>query len=98
MASNERGARPFLRPGGPGTRFAEAEHAADALGTLRRLFGYFSGEKPAVAGIFITVAMATLLGVLAPLLQSLDQFLWRLCPIGLCGGDDVADPLSVHSG
>ena len=41
MASNERGARPFLRPGGPGARFAEAERAADALGTLRRRFGYF---------------------------------------------------------
>ncbi|MGX8718031.1 MAG: ABC transporter ATP-binding protein [Desulfovibrio sp.] len=70
MAQNERGARPFLRPGGPGARFAEAERAADARGTLRRLFGYFAGEKPAVAGVFISVALATLFGVLAPLLQS----------------------------
>ena len=70
MASNERGARPFLRPGGPGARFAEAERAADARRTLRRLFGYFAEEKTAVAGVLASVALGTLLGVLAPLLQS----------------------------
>ncbi len=70
MASNERRAAAFLRPGGPGARFAETEHAADSRRALRRLFGYFAEEKPAVAGVFLSVALATLFGVIAPLLQS----------------------------
>ena len=56
--------------GGPRNRFAEAEHAENVGGTVRRLMTYFAKEKTLVAAMLLVVVFGTLCGVWAPSLQS----------------------------
>lgn len=51
-------------------RFAEAEHAQNVSGTLKRIITYFAHEKQLVAGMLVIVLIGTLCGVYAPSLQS----------------------------
>lgn len=51
-------------------RFAEAEHAENAKGTLKRIFTYFAKEKTVVFLLLAVVVFATLCGVFAPSIQS----------------------------
>ncbi|MDD6315991.1 MAG: hypothetical protein PUB63_03145, partial [Clostridia bacterium] len=41
--------------GGPRNRFAEAEHAENVGGTVRRLMTYFAKEKTLVAAMLLVV-------------------------------------------
>lgn len=51
-------------------RFAEAEHAENAGGTLRRIITYFLREKKLVIFMLAIVVFGTLCGIYAPSLQS----------------------------
>lgn len=51
-------------------RFAEAEHAENVGGTLKRIAVYFGHEKILVIGMLGVVILGTLCGVYAPSLQS----------------------------
>lgn len=51
-------------------RFAEAEHAEDVNGTVRRIVTYFTHEKSLVIGMLAIVILGTLCGICAPSLQS----------------------------
>lgn len=53
-----------------GARFAEAEHAENVGGTLRRIVTYFAREKAMVLFMLLVVVFGTLCGVYAPSLQS----------------------------
>ena len=53
-----------------GARFAEAEHAENVGGTLRRIVTYFAREKAIVLFMLLVVVFGTLCGVYAPSLQS----------------------------
>ena len=53
-----------------GARFAEAEHAENVGGTLRRIVTYFAWEKAMVLFMLLVVVFGTLCGVYAPSLQS----------------------------
>ena len=51
-------------------RFAEAEHAENVSGTLKRITAYFVREKVTVACMLAVVISGTLCGIYAPSLQS----------------------------
>lgn len=51
-------------------RFAQAEHAENVAGTLRRIWTYFAHEKGMVLSMLTVVVFGTLCGVYAPGLQS----------------------------
>lgn len=53
-----------------GQRFAEAEHAENIKGTLKRIAVYFIREKGIVFVMLAIVIFGTLCGVFAPALQS----------------------------
>ena len=53
-----------------GQRFAEAEHAKNVGGTLKRIAVYFVREKVTVVFMLAVVVFGTLCGILAPSLQS----------------------------
>ena len=67
-------AQPKIAESMPGmrrsNRFPEVEHAHDAGGTLKRLLGYFAGEKALVILMSAVTAVGTVCGVYAPSLQS----------------------------
>ena len=56
--------------GGPGGRFAEAEHAEDARGTVFEIAALLSREKGQLAALLLSTLAGTLCLVAAPRLQS----------------------------
>ncbi|MCC8065549.1 MAG: ABC transporter ATP-binding protein/permease [Clostridiales bacterium] len=53
-----------------GNRFAEVEHAQNAMETTKRILAYFAKEKTLVIVMLLVVILGTLCGVYAPSLQS----------------------------
>ncbi len=53
-----------------GNRFAEVEHAQNAMETTKRILAYFAKEKMLVIAMLAVVIFGTLCGVYAPSLQS----------------------------
>ncbi|MCC8168146.1 MAG: ABC transporter ATP-binding protein/permease [Clostridiales bacterium] len=53
-----------------GNRFAEVEHAQNAMETTKRILAYFAKEKMLVLAMLAVVIFGTLCGVYAPSLQS----------------------------
>ena len=52
------------------SRFAQAEHAENASGTLRRLVSWFMRERLLVCAMLAVVVLGTVCGVAAPAIQS----------------------------